>query len=43
MEAIGINVFSLAKKVGWGIYPIYRSINPKGVPRALSVGVVFIH
>ena len=43
MEAVGIDVFGLVTKVGWDIYPIYRSVNADEVPRALSVGIVFIH
>ena len=43
MEGVGIDVFGLATKVGWDIYPIYRSVNPKEVPRALSVGIIFIY
>jgi len=43
MEGVGIDVFRLVTKVGWGIYPIYKSIDPKVVPRALAVGIVFIY
>jgi predicted metal-binding protein len=43
MEGLGIDVFRLVTKVGWDIYPIYRSIDPKLVPRALAVGIVFIY
>jgi len=43
MEAVGIDVYGLVTKVGWEIYPIYRSVNPGEVPRALSVGIIFIH
>ncbi len=42
MESSGIDVFRLVTKVGWEIYPIYRSVDPKAVPRALSVGIVFV-
>jgi len=42
IEGLGIDVFALVTKAGWDIYPIYRSIDPKSVPRALSVGIVFI-
>ncbi len=42
MESVGIDVFRLVTKVGWDIYPIYRSVDPKEVPRALSVGIVLI-
>lgn len=43
MECLGIDVFRLVTKVGWDIYPIYRSVNPKEVLRALAVGIVFIY
>ena len=43
MEAVGIDVYGLVTKVGWKIYPIYRSVDPKLVPSAISVGIVFIH
>ena len=43
MESSGIDVFRLATRVGWDIYPIYRSVDPESVPRALSLGIVFIY
>ena len=43
MEAVGIDVYGLVTRVGWDIYPINRSVTGKNVPRALSVGIVFIH
>jgi len=43
MEAVGMDVYGLVTKVGWKIYPIYRSVKTDEVPRALSVGIVFIH
>jgi len=43
MEAVGIDVYGLVTRVGWDIYPISRSVIPENVPRALSVGIVFIH
>jgi predicted metal-binding protein len=42
MEGSGIDVFGLVTKVGWEIYPIYRSVDPETVPRAFSVGLVFV-
>ena len=42
MEAAGIDVYGLVTRVGWEIYPIYRSVNPLQVPRALSVGIIFV-
>lgn len=43
MESAGIDVFGLTTRLGWGINPIYRSVDPKRVNRALSVGIIFIH
>ena len=42
MEAVGIDVYRLVTRVGWDIYPIYRSVNCEQVSRALSVSIVFI-
>ncbi len=42
MEGMGIDVYRLVRKAGWEIYPIYRSVDPAAVPRALAVGIVFI-
>lgn len=43
MEATGIDVYRLVTKVGWDIYPVYRSVDPEKVPRALSAGIVFVY
>jgi len=43
LEAAGVDVFRLVTRAGWDIYPIYRSVDPAIVPRALSVGIVFIY
>jgi len=43
MEGVGIDVYRLVTRAGWEIYPIYRSVDPKEVPRALSVGIVFVY
>ena len=42
MEAVGMDVYGLATRVGWEIYPIYRSVNPAEVPRAMALGIVFV-
>jgi predicted metal-binding protein len=42
MESTGIDVYRLVTKVGWDIYPIYRSVDPQKVPRAMSAGIVFV-
>jgi len=43
IECLGVDVFRLVTRVGWNIYPIYRSVNPKEVPRALAVGIIFVY
>jgi len=44
MEAVGIDVFDLAGKVGWEAYMI-RGVEPnlKEIPGIMSVGIVFVH
>ncbi len=42
MEAIGINVFRLAGKVGWSIHRITRAADPKQIPSAMLAGIVLI-
>ena len=42
MEAVGIDACDLINKVGWEIYPIYRTVEPGSVPCAISGGIVFI-
>lgn len=42
MESVGIDVFGLVTRVGWDVYPIYRSVDVTAVPRALSVGIIFV-
>jgi len=41
MEAIGIDVFKLVKKVGWEAYPLMDKLDL--APCAISVGIVFIY
>jgi len=40
MEAIGINVFRLAKRVHWPIHHITRLTDPKAIPSAMIAGIV---
>lgn len=43
MEAVGIDVYRLAVLIGWEIYPVaHRDVDPKSIPCAISVGIVFI-
>ena len=43
MEAVGIDVYRLVSEVGWEIYPVaHRDVDPKSIPCAISVGIVFV-
>ncbi len=43
MEAVGIDVYDLATKVDWEIYPIgIRDVDPDSIKCAISVGIVFV-
>lgn len=42
MEAMGMNVYKIAVKVGWDIYPIGSHTDPEDVPHGTFVGIVFI-
>lgn len=43
MEAVGMDVYTMAAKAGWDIYPIGDSTNPSEVPHGLRLGLVFIY
>jgi predicted metal-binding protein len=40
MEALGINVFKLAREVGWEIHPILRKSDPDDIPSAMLAGLL---
>ncbi len=42
MEAVGMDVYTMATKVGWNIYPIGERTSPSEVPCGLYVGIVLI-
>jgi len=42
MEAVGIDCFSMATRVGWDIYPIGYETTPEEVPYGLRLGLVLI-
>ena len=42
MEAIGINVFTLARIVGWRIHQILRTTDPHTIPTAMIAGMVLL-
>lgn len=43
MEAVGMDVYTMATKAGWDIYAIGDSTNPAEVPHGLRLGLVFIY
>jgi predicted metal-binding protein len=42
MEAVGMDAFTMAAKVGWEIYPIGASSLPSEVPYGMRLGLVLI-
>jgi len=42
MEGVGMDVYTMATKVGWDIYPIGAGTSPEEVPHALILGLVLI-
>jgi len=43
MEAVGMDAYTMAAKVGWDIYPIGRSLPPSEVPHGTKLGLVLIY
>ncbi|HEY5959219.1 MAG TPA: DUF2284 domain-containing protein [Polyangiaceae bacterium] len=43
MECAGMDVFTMAARVGWDVYPIGGSARPSEIPCAASYGLVLIH
>jgi len=42
MEALGINVFRLAREVGWEIHAILRKSDPHDIPSAMLAGLLLV-
>ena len=42
MEGVGMDVFTMATKVGWDVYPIGGTTQPSEVPHASRLGLVLI-
>ena len=42
MEAVGIDAFMTATRVGWNVYPIGRQTSPEDIPYGLRMGLVLI-
>ena len=43
MEAVGLNAYVMAAKVGWDIYPIGQSTQAADVPHGIKLGLVLIY
>jgi len=43
MDAVGMNAYTMAAKVGWEIYPIGEGAKPEDVPHGTRLGIVLIH
>lgn len=43
MEGVGIDVFNLAARLGWEIYPVaMRGVAPSSIKKTVSIGIVFV-
>ncbi len=43
MEAVGMDVYGMAVRLGWDIYPCGGSLSPEDVPFGRRIGIVFIY
>jgi predicted metal-binding protein len=43
MEAVGMDVYTMAARAGWDIYPIGMNTSPEAVPHGLRLGLVLIY
>jgi len=43
MEGVGMDVFTMAARVGWDLYPIGGALSPSDVPYGARLGLVLIH
>jgi predicted metal-binding protein len=43
MEAVGMDAYMMAAKVGWDVYPLGRSTVPADVPYGVALGLVLIY
>ena len=43
MEAVGMDAFLMAARVGWDVYPIGASLSPSEVSHGVRLGLVLIH
>jgi len=43
MEAVGMDAFRMAAKVGWDVYPIGSTLSSEDVPHGTRLGIVLIY
>jgi len=43
MEGMGMDVFLMVARMGWGIYPFGMALTREDVPFAVRAGIIFIH
>lgn len=43
MEGVGMDVFGMAARMGWDIYPCGAGVSPEDVPLGRRIGIVFIY
>jgi predicted metal-binding protein len=42
MEAVGINVFTISREVGWDIHKILKDSDPDAVPKGMLAGLILL-
>lgn len=42
MEGVGMDVFAMAARMGWDVYPCGAGVKPEDVPQAMQAGLVLI-
>ena len=42
MESVGMNVYTMAAKAGWDVYPIGKTLSPEDLPHGNYFGLVMI-
>jgi len=43
MEGVGMDVFTMAARTGWEVYPCGASLKPEDVPHGIRCGLILIH
>ncbi len=43
IEAVGIDVYKLATRVGWDVYPIGSDCDPQDIPKGSLMGLILIY